>query len=74
MKFRNIAQFLVVGLLTVGLSSAKDSPDQQREKIRKMASATLSGPVQAATGRPGALSRSRRDTRSSTTWARTCCW
>ena len=41
MKFHRTAKFLVVTLLAAGMSLAKDTPDQQREKIRKMASATL---------------------------------
>ena len=41
MKFHRTARFLVVTLLAAGMSLAKDTPDQQREKIRKMASATL---------------------------------
>jgi lipid-binding SYLF domain-containing protein len=36
-----IARTLVVSLLFAGLSSAKDSPDEKREKTRKMASETL---------------------------------
>jgi lipid-binding SYLF domain-containing protein len=41
MKLRTITALLTAAVLTAGLSSAKDSPDQQREKARKMASATL---------------------------------
>ena len=41
MRFRTIAGLLSITLLTAGLASAKDSPDQQREKIRKMAASTL---------------------------------
>lgn len=41
MRFRSIAAVLAVAGLTLGFSSAKDTPDQQRDKIRKMASATL---------------------------------
>jgi type II secretory pathway pseudopilin PulG len=40
MRFRIIASVLAVALLA-GLSSAKDSPDQKREKTRKMAAQTL---------------------------------
>jgi len=36
-----LASILGVMLLTAGLSSAKDSPDQKREKSRKMAAQTL---------------------------------
>ncbi len=49
MKFRKIAGLLVVTVLTAGFASAEDSPDQQREKTRKMAAATLNGSVQAST-------------------------
>src|SRR5215472_5705947 len=41
MRFRMIAQVLVVTLLAVGVASAKDTPDQKREKTRKMADQTL---------------------------------
>jgi lipid-binding SYLF domain-containing protein len=41
MKLRTITTLFVVTLLTAGFASAKDSPDQQREKIRKMAAQTL---------------------------------
>jgi len=41
MSLRTIGALLSLTWLSVGLASAKDSPDQQREKIRKMASATL---------------------------------
>jgi lipid-binding SYLF domain-containing protein len=41
MKFRTIAALLSIAGLTAGVASAKDSPDEQREKIRKMAGATL---------------------------------
>jgi len=41
MRFRTLVAFLAIAWLTAGFASAKDSPDQQREKIRKMAAATL---------------------------------
>jgi lipid-binding SYLF domain-containing protein len=41
MKFRILAPILVGTLLASSLSSAKDSPDQKREKTRKMAAQTL---------------------------------
>jgi lipid-binding SYLF domain-containing protein len=41
MRFRIIAPVLAVTLLAAGPSSAKDSPDQKREKTRKMAAQTL---------------------------------
>ena len=41
MKFGRIVALLAIGSLTGGLLVAKDTPDQEREKIRKMAAATL---------------------------------
>jgi lipid-binding SYLF domain-containing protein len=41
MKLRTITGLLGLTLLTAGFVTAKDSPDQQREKTRKMAAATL---------------------------------
>jgi lipid-binding SYLF domain-containing protein len=41
MRFRTIVSGLAVILLAAGLASAGDSPDQKREKTRKMAAATL---------------------------------
>jgi lipid-binding SYLF domain-containing protein len=41
MRFRTIASTLAVILLAAGLASAGDSPDQKREKTRKMATETL---------------------------------
>ena len=41
MRFRTIASVLGVILLAGGLTSAKDSPDQKREKTREMAAQTL---------------------------------
>src|ERR1700747_421247 len=41
MRIRKITQVLVVTLLVVGVARAKDTPDQKREKTRKMASQTL---------------------------------
>jgi lipid-binding SYLF domain-containing protein len=41
MRFRTTAALVAIAALTAGLSVAEDSPDQQREKIRKMADATL---------------------------------
>src|SRR5688572_27493490 len=42
MKSRIVAVFLAAITIAAGISSAKDSPDQKREKTRKMASSTLS--------------------------------
>ncbi len=41
MRFRTIATCLAVMLLATNFASAKDSPDQQRDKTRKMADKTL---------------------------------
>jgi lipid-binding SYLF domain-containing protein len=41
MKFRLIAVSLAVILLAAGVASAKDTPDQKRDKTRKMAEQTL---------------------------------
>jgi lipid-binding SYLF domain-containing protein len=41
MRFRILATSLVLTLLAGGLASAGDSPDEKREKTRKMASQTL---------------------------------
>jgi lipid-binding SYLF domain-containing protein len=41
MRFREIGAFLTVILLSAGLATAGDSPDEKREKIRKMADTTL---------------------------------
>ncbi|HXY24613.1 MAG TPA: YSC84-related protein [Candidatus Acidoferrum sp.] len=41
MRFKILAPVLAVTLLAAGLSNAKDSPDQKREKTRKMAAQTL---------------------------------
>jgi hypothetical protein len=41
MRFKTIGALLSLALLTAGLACAKDSPDQEREKIRKTAAATL---------------------------------
>jgi len=41
MKFKKIASTLAVVLLATGLARAGDTPDQKREKSRKMAAQTL---------------------------------
>jgi lipid-binding SYLF domain-containing protein len=41
MTVKTIGALLGLTLLTAGLANGKDSPDQEREKIRKMAAATL---------------------------------
>lgn len=41
MRLRMISQVLIVTLLIASVASAKDTPDQKREKTRKMAAQTL---------------------------------
>jgi lipid-binding SYLF domain-containing protein len=41
MTLRKVSQILIFALVVAGLADAKDSPDQKREKTRKMASQTL---------------------------------
>ena len=41
MRSKTIGTLLSLALLTASLACAKDSPDQERDKIRKMATATL---------------------------------
>ncbi len=41
MTFKTVGVFCSLILLAAGSASAKDTPDQQREKIRKMAGTTL---------------------------------
>jgi lipid-binding SYLF domain-containing protein len=41
MSSKTIGALLSLALLTAGLACAKDSPDKQRQKIRKMAATTL---------------------------------
>jgi lipid-binding SYLF domain-containing protein len=41
MKFQMVISSVMVSFLTAGLCSAGDTPDQKREKIRKMADETL---------------------------------
>jgi len=41
MRFRTIVSLFTIMLLTAGASLAKDTPDQQRDKIRKMAAQAL---------------------------------
>ena len=41
MRFGTIVALLAIAGLTPGISSGKDTPDQERDKIRKMAASTL---------------------------------
>ena len=58
MKFGTIAAFLGVTLLAASWLSAKDSPDQRREKIRKMASQTLADLYKLHPAAEGAIQKS----------------
>jgi len=58
MRFRTIAAALSLAGLTAGFASAKDSPDQQREKIRKMADATLKDLYKLQPGSQSAIQKS----------------
>jgi len=58
MRSRNATALLAVSLLAAGLSSAKDSPDEEREKIRKMASQTLTDLYKLQPGAQEAIQRS----------------
>jgi lipid-binding SYLF domain-containing protein len=58
MRFRKIALFLIMALLVTGLATAKDTPDQQREKIRKMANAALTDLYKLQADARGAVQKS----------------
>jgi lipid-binding SYLF domain-containing protein len=58
MKFRVIASSLAVLLLAGGLAWAGDSPDQKRDKTRKMAAQTLQDLYKAQPTAQGAIQKS----------------
>jgi lipid-binding SYLF domain-containing protein len=58
MKFRVVISSVMVTLLTAGLCSGGDSPDQKREKIRKMADATLNDLYKLQPAAKGAIQAS----------------
>jgi lipid-binding SYLF domain-containing protein len=58
MRFRTIAAALTVALLTAGWSSAKDSPADKKEKVRKMASQTLADLYKLHPAAQGAVQKS----------------
>jgi lipid-binding SYLF domain-containing protein len=58
MKLRLPAASLVLILLATGLASAKDSPDQKREKTRKMAAQTLQDLYKLQPGAEAAIQKS----------------
>jgi lipid-binding SYLF domain-containing protein len=58
MKFQRTGRFLLVTLLAVGVSSAADTPDQKRQKTRKMAASTLSELYKLQPAARGAVQKS----------------
>ena len=58
MRFRIIAASLAVILLAAGLASAKDSPQQKKEKTRKMAAQTLKDLYKLQPTAKGAIEKS----------------
>ena len=58
MKMRKIAQVLVVICFATSVASAKDSPDQKRDKTRKMASQTLQDLYKLQPTAQGAIQKS----------------
>jgi lipid-binding SYLF domain-containing protein len=58
MKIRTIVPTLIVMLLACGLASAKDSPDEKREKTRKMAVQTLNDLYKVQPTAKGAIQKS----------------
>lgn len=58
MRFRTITGLLGITLLTAGFASAKDSPDEEREKIRKMAASTLTDLYKLQPGSKAAVQKS----------------
>ena len=58
MRFGRLVAFLAVTGLSAGLSSARDSPDQEREKIRQMASQALADLYKLHPAAQGAIQKS----------------
>jgi lipid-binding SYLF domain-containing protein len=58
MIFKTASAFFVLTLLNAGFASAEDSPDQQREKIRKMAASTLADLYKLQPDSKGAIQKS----------------
>ena len=58
MTFKTIGAFLGMSLLTAGLAYAKDSPDKEREKTRKMAATTLTDLYKLQPGAQAAIQKS----------------
>jgi lipid-binding SYLF domain-containing protein len=58
MRIRKIASVLAMILLAVNFASAKDSPDQKRDKTRKMANKTLQELYKLQPAAQGAIQKS----------------
>ena len=58
MRLERLASFLAVAGLAVGLAVAKDSPDQERDKIRKTASQGLADLYKLHPAAQGAIQKS----------------
>jgi lipid-binding SYLF domain-containing protein len=58
MKFGTFAELIAIAGLTTGLVGGKDTPDQQREKIRKMADTTLTDLYKIQPGAQAAIQNS----------------
>jgi len=58
MKIRTVAAFLAIAGFTASFSSGKDSPDQERGKIRKMAGTTLTDLYKLEPGAQAAIQKS----------------
>jgi len=73
MKTTMVVPVLAVTLWAGSTARAKETKEQKRDAIQKMATDTLNNlyQIHPALGR---MSRSQQDTPFSTTWACTCCW
>ena len=58
MKIGTLAEFIAIAWLTTGLLGAEETPDQQREKIRKMAGAALTDLYKLQPGAGAAIQNS----------------
>jgi len=73
MRLGIIASSLAIVLLAGGLAGAKDTPDQQREKTRKMAAQTLED-LYKLQPKARELIQKSVGWEFSTTWEPTCSW
>jgi len=58
MNLKRLVSVVGLALLAMGLATAKDSPDEQRQKIRKMAATTLADLYKLQPTAQGAVQRS----------------